>query len=231
MKFKSEVITQASGSIGGVTYARNRGGLYRRSRTIPVNPNSSAQQIVRGILGALSTAWREDLTITQRTDWSNYAANTPVKNVFGDSFLLSGQQMYIRNNSIRLRAEFPRVDDGPGLPGGIDLSPITIDAVDGTDIISITFDDTDSWANEDGGGLSIQLSRQVAASINFFRSPFRWASTIPGATASPPSSPEASNNPFGTSYVAGNKVFGRITAFGADGRISNIQTDVDVIDV
>ncbi|GAH50296.1 unnamed protein product, partial [marine sediment metagenome] len=36
-------IVQISGSIAGNTFARNRFGNYMRSRTKPVNPNSTRQ--------------------------------------------------------------------------------------------------------------------------------------------------------------------------------------------
>ena len=40
MLFKSAAFTQASGSVGGLTFAHNRGGMYTRARSIPVNPKT-----------------------------------------------------------------------------------------------------------------------------------------------------------------------------------------------
>ncbi|KKM06452.1 hypothetical protein LCGC14_1743870, partial [marine sediment metagenome] len=47
MLFKSGLITQGSGSIGGLTASHNRGGMYFRARTIPTNPATSFQTVVR----------------------------------------------------------------------------------------------------------------------------------------------------------------------------------------
>lgn len=227
MKFKSEVVTQASGSVGGVTYAHNRGGLYRRARSIPTNPNSADQQMVRGNLSTLSAAWRDVLTAVQRTAWENYAANSPVTDVFGDSMLLSGQQMYIRCNSVRLRAAAARVDDGPTVFGLIDLTAPLFAASIAATAMAVIFDVSDAWANDDDGGLSVQSSRFLSPTINFFRSPFRFLGVIDGDATTPPTSPAdlGPNNAFGqpvADATVGQRVFGRFTAFAGDGRISPV---------
>lgn len=228
MKFKSEVVTQASGSVGGVTYARNRGGLYRRARSIPVNVNSAAQLAARTNLASLSIAWRESLTQVERDAWSDYAALSPVTDVFGDPILLSGQQMYVRCNSVRLRAGFSRVDSGPQNPGLIDLSPVDASVVIGAGAFNITFDNSDSWANETNGGLAIQTSRFLSPAINFFRGPFRFIDSIDGNPTTAPTSPASvgTANAFGQDVdngIVGQTVFIRARAFGADGRISDAR--------
>ena len=47
MLFRGTHLTDASGSLSGVTYSHNRGGAYTRNRSIPVNPNTVQQQAVR----------------------------------------------------------------------------------------------------------------------------------------------------------------------------------------
>ncbi len=176
MKFKSQVFTAVSGSIGGITYARNRGGLYTRARAIPVNPNSTDQQIVRANFAFLVDQWTNTLTDTQRAAWTTYAENTPVTDRLGDQITLTGQQMYLRNNSIRLRDGLAVVQEGPSGGGGIPLSPVTLLIT--VTVFNLLFDDTDSWAYEDAGGLIVQNSRQLQSTINFFRAPYRFAQTI-----------------------------------------------------
>ncbi len=122
MKFKSQVYTQASGSIGGVTYSRNRGGMYTRSRTIPVNPNTERQGEARSNLAQAVNAWSNTLGDTQRQAWTTYANGTPVVDRLGDQLILSGQQMFIKCTLPRLIAGLPIITAGP-LDAGLATTP------------------------------------------------------------------------------------------------------------
>ena len=232
MLFKSEIVTQVSGSIGGTTYSHNSAGMYRRARTIPVNPNSTDQQAVRNILTDLAQNWNNVLNSGQRGSWDNYAANSPVTGKFGDDLLLSGQQMYIRCNSVRMRSGIAVQNTAPITAGLTTLTmPVATVSVAAADI-SIAYTAADAWANEVGGGLNIQTSRVLSGGINFWRGPNRQLITVPGAAA-PPTSPESqSNNAFGqsvTAYNVGQKIYLRYVAFLADGRLSAAMTElVDV---
>lgn len=103
MKFKSSVITQASGSVGGLTYAHNRGGMYTRARTIPVNPNTERQQWLRSAFGGRIQAWSM-LSDSDRMSWKVYADNTPFTDKLGDQIKLTGQQQFVRSNTPRANA-------------------------------------------------------------------------------------------------------------------------------
>lgn len=228
MKFKSEVLTQASGSIGGVTYAHNVGGLYRRARSIPVNPNSAAQLSARTNFGDASIRWRETLTGAQRDAWSAYAALSPITNVFGDPLQLSGQQMYVRCNSVRRRAGESFVDAGPILSGLIQLSECSGNVDTDGESVNVTFDETDAWVDMNSGGLSIQTSRYLSPSINFFRGPFRFLNSVPGSSTLPPTAAAdlGSANAFGQDSAlapVGSNMYMRATAYADDGRISATQ--------
>lgn len=230
MKFKSQVLTQASGSIGGVVYSHNRGGLYQRARSIPVNPQTPAQSAARNAMSSASTIWSTLLSESQRMAWEEYAANSPVTDVFGDPLLLSGQQMYIRCMTPRLRIGEGAVFNGPttfGL-GAIQNTGINEIQSGGT-TVDIEFDDSDSWANETGGFLIVQLGRQQSPTINYFRGPYRFAGRFPGDDITPPTSPDSVTNPFETNYTEGNKVFARIVGSLADGRLTNVVETSDLV--
>lgn len=83
-----------SGSIAGQTSSRNRFGQYRRSRAIPVNPNTTAQQASRDDFSAASQAWR-GLTQAQRDAWAAYAATRPKTNSLGQTIYLTGHQTFV----------------------------------------------------------------------------------------------------------------------------------------
>lgn len=223
MKFRSQVYTAVSGSIGGLTYAHNSGGMYTRGRATPTNPNSAAQQAARNAFGSLATAWR-GLSQAVRDTWTAWAVANPVTDAFGDPLTLSGQQMYNRLNQPRVRAGEATVSTPPASMGMSPLAPLALSF--STPDVELAFDSTDPWANADGGFLFIQTGIVVARSINFYAGPWRYLSSVAGDTATPPTSPESdTTNAFGQvySFFSGNRQFYRVCASDSEGRLSTVQ--------
>lgn len=106
--------TPVGGSVGSLTYSRNRYGAYVRNRTKPVNPNSAAQNAYRSNFRAAVAAW-QDLTYAQRSAWDAWAAATPWLNAAGESISLTGQAAWIRR--------FMSAFDSANLPAGDQLLP------------------------------------------------------------------------------------------------------------
>jgi hypothetical protein len=222
MKFKSPVYSQASGSIAGITYSHNRGGMYTRRRATPTNPNSPAQQAVRTAMANLVTNWTVNLTASNRNVWNAYANNTPVVNRLGDPILLTGQQMFLRSNIPRVQEGFDYVASGPTVDNLGLLSPISFNSGSSTTALQIDFDNSDVWAAVDGGYLFIQVSRGQNPSKNFFKGPFRSCDPLAGDTVTPPSSPyTVTGAPF--SWSTGQRVFLRARASTYDGRLTTAQ--------
>lgn len=98
MKFTSSLLTQASGSVAGSTYSRNRGGQYIRARSKPTNPNTPAQTAVRSALSIVSNYYANTCTSAQRADWQAFANSNPVINSVGNSQKLSALQMFMKVN-------------------------------------------------------------------------------------------------------------------------------------
>ena len=226
MLFKSPIFASASGSIGGTTFSRNRGGMYTRDRAVPVNPNSTNQQAVRSAMAQLTSAWSNVLTATQRAEWDLYAANVPLINPLGDPVNVTGLNMYVRSNVPRIRAGATRVDDGPTNFTLADLAPITLTATALGAQLSIAFDDTAAWCDEDDAHLIVQDSIPKQETINFYKAPFNFAGTIDGDATTAPTSPVVvtSNHAFST----GQKMFVRGILTRADGRLSVAQIVSDV---
>jgi len=112
---RSSTLSNISGSIGGTTYARNRGGLYARNRTVPINPNSNAQTRARSSFGSFSGGWSSALTANQRAAWAAFAESSPVQNRLGESITLTGQQAYVRSNTLLQLADESIVSVPPSL--------------------------------------------------------------------------------------------------------------------
>lgn len=219
MKFKSAILTAASGSVGGATYSHNRGGMYIRARAMPVNPGSAAQQVVRNFMAQLTGAWTSTLTPDERASWAAYAAQTAVTDKLGDTRYLQGLNWFVGCNVPRLQAGLARVDEGPKVYGRDSLTAPSLAVSEATQKATLTFEATDSWNIEDGGAMLLYISSPRDASVNFCKGPYRFAGVTEGDAADPPAGPAEFDIPFPA--VAGQKLFWRVVTVRADGRTSS----------
>jgi len=214
-------ILDARGSIGGQTASCNRFGNYLRARITPVNPQSSRQNVVRAIIQLLSQAWSNILTQAQRDAWEVYASNIVRQNKLGAQIFLTGFNHYIRSNTPILQALDTRVDIGPvnlSLPPG---DPLMIGTVDEAgQQISVAFDDTFDWVDQDDGHMFLYMSEPKRAGTNFIGGPFRFAGAIDGDSTTPPTSPTVISVPFPVAESQVVVVRARISE--EDGRLSDL---------
>lgn len=209
------LVAEVRGSIGGATFARNRGGAYIRNRSVPLNPQSARQSAVRQVFGQLSNLWSTSLTASQRTAWETYASNVPLPNSLGEDRNVSGINMYSRGNSLLLDTGGTRVDDGPTIfTQGPSFTPtITIDGA--ADTLTVTDLGGYDPATEGTIGLLISQGVPQQPGVSFYKSPFRKVSGTQEAdllslpTAVPLAFPVAS----------GQAVFVRTAVVTDDGRV------------
>ncbi|MBD3309518.1 hypothetical protein GF348_24275 [candidate division KSB3 bacterium] len=219
MKFKSNIVTQVSGSIGGLVGSHNQGGMYFRARSVPTNPQTAFQVAVRNAVTLLATAWQDTLTAAQREAWDTYAANVPLIDRLGEARNTTGIAHYVRSNVPRLQAGLARVDDGPTVFALPSFTEVTFAPAAATDDFDVSFDNTDAWANEDDAALLLYASRPQSATINFFKGPYRYAGRIDGDGSTAPTSPETIDSPF--ALTADLKQFYKAVLTRADGRLSS----------
>lgn len=108
----SSLLTDISGSIGGTTYARSRGGLYARNRTVPINPQTLAQGVVRSMFGSLSMAYNA-LTSAQKAAWEAFGQSIQFINRLGQPFNPSGRSAYMQLNQNLQLVGSTTIDDPP----------------------------------------------------------------------------------------------------------------------
>lgn len=212
-------ITQMSGSIAGNTFARNRYGNYVRSRTKPVNPNSTGQGAVRDALSALSEYWNNELNAAQRIAWATYAASVSMKNRLGEAMYLTGFNHFIRSNTELLNHKGVFIEAGP-----TDLSlpaKDTLLAAAGslaTQLITVTFDAAQTWNTVTGGHMWLYMGQPRKGTRNFFAGPWKYMGVFDGNTGTPLTSPKTIAPPY--TLVLGQLVtcYARIQT--ADGRMS-----------
>lgn len=214
MKYKSALMTQASGSIKGITASHNRGGAYFRGRVTPTNPSSSRQTIVRNAMRTSVNAWIA-LSAANRTSWATYASNVPVTNSMGDSIFLTGQQMYIRQSNVRIQASVPPVAAAPSTFDLGSFTPPTLTLTASSTTLSAAFTNTDAWATEGTNSfMGIYASAPQNPSVNFFKGPFQFVGKISGT-----SSPATLTLPIAAG-VTGTRTFFSIIVSRSDGRLT-----------
>jgi hypothetical protein len=221
VKFKSQVFTQASGSVGGLTFAHNKGGLYTRARSIPTDPGSPDQTQRRGVFSGLASDWVLVLSPAQRQSWADYAANVPLIDSLGEARTIPPLAQYVRSNTVRLLAGLTKLNGAPALYTLGSLAPISVTASSGTQLLTISFDETDDWPTTNNSALVILASRSQNLSTNFFKGPYRFAGAILGDALSPPTSPQTLTAPFFLNTSSRVFVQGRVTE--GDGRLSYAQ--------
>lgn len=222
MKIKSGLMTEASGSLGGLTASHNRGGLYLRARVVPVNPNTPQQQAIRSFVAQLSNLWLTTLNTFQRASWDTYALLVPLPDRLGEPRNVGGLAMYIRSNVPRLQVGLPRVDSAPSIFNLGDYTPVAFsNASAGGNSFDIDFTEADDWVTEDDAAMLVFSSRGQSASINFFKGPYRTLPGILGDLALPPTTPFAAVPAF--ALVADQTLFVRVNVTRADGRLSTEQ--------
>lgn len=120
-------ITEASGKLGGNVFSRTKGGTVIRNRVVPNNPQTIAQQAVRAIFGAISSAWRA-LSEIERNAWNEVAIDYPYQNALGETKILSGKALFQKLNNNRLYAGLA-IADSPSAPAGTN-APVSTDSFD-----------------------------------------------------------------------------------------------------
>jgi len=221
MKFKGTHISEASGSLAGVTYSHNRGGQYMRARAVPVNPNTQQQQDVRNYMASRSSAWGSVLTQAQRDSWEAYADQVLLTDALGEPRKATGLNHYVRCNVPRMQAAMA----GSPLqvaPAIFDMGSYTnpvlgiVDASDKT--ASVAYTNADAWAIAVGGAMLIYASQGQSPATAYFKGPYRYAGKVLGAVV-PPTSPYVCPLPF--AIQTGQKVFVKIEFIQVDGRLSS----------
>lgn len=195
-------VAEMRGSQAGTTYSRNRGGSYTRNRVTPLNPQSARQQSVRNNMTELSTAWGVDLTQSQRDSWIAFAQAWPTTDVFGAVIVLTGLQMFTRQNMTLLQAGLPRIDTAPVNLDVESLLTLDVSAAIGTASLSVAFTPTPLGT---GSHLQVFATPPLQPGISFAKNLLRLISTEDDETASPVNVWTQYVAEFGTP-VAGQKV-------------------------
>ena len=197
--------TEMSGSVGGLTASKARGGVrYFRSRVRPSNPRSSAQSTMRLILASLASAWSNVLGDSDRATWNAIAQPSE-----------SGIDVYTKINSQLELGGSGRKDQpqGSGVHTVSQLTAIGIDA--STHLLSFTNTDFD---DDDYVNIFIEVQKQKSSRLAR-QFPYRYAHTT-NLNAAAPNTFDL-NGFFPAGYlVAGDVVYVRFVQYNANGAVA-----------
>lgn len=196
------IVADMRNKLNGTVFSKNRYGAYTRTKVTPVNPQSTAQQLVRQYFGSHAQAWR-GLTEAERQSWIDGAGQFPMFDVFGNSKILSGQALYNRLNTNLTTAGASPIATCPA-PVAIPLNVITsATAAAGAGTLSVAFAASPVPADF---ALVIMATPPVSPGINFVKPKYRIISIQAAAATTPLALGAQYASVFG-SLIAGQKVF------------------------
>ena len=94
----SALATDMKGKSGGSVFARNKGGLYFRNNPSPVQKKSYKWASQKVNFSQVSTKWKS-LSEEQRSAWELMTDNYPAKDAWGNTYIPSGFQLYMKLNT------------------------------------------------------------------------------------------------------------------------------------
>jgi hypothetical protein len=174
------MIVDGRNKINGFVASKNRYGSYMRTKTTPVNPQTTAQQAVRARLSAISSLWRQ-LTESQRQGWIDAAANFPFTDIFGNTKTLSGQALFVKLNTNASSVGANLIEDAPAPVAVPSVSLLTIAATD-TPSVSVVFTPTPVAADF---VLVIETTGNVTPGKSFVKNLFCRVTQVDAAGTSP----------------------------------------------
>lgn len=178
IKLSSIGITNLSGKAGGSVYAHNRGGNYIRNFAVPSNPQTAAQSAARAVFGAFASAWRS-LAEDVRQGWIAAAENFPYIDRFGDSKIMSGENLYISlNRNLDVIGESQLTE--PPAPQGVD-GIITADVSASTDgtLQLMELENVNLAGNAEATTkYAVYASGLLSAGINYAKNKLRYITNL-----------------------------------------------------
>ena len=211
---------QKSGSTGGTVHSHCRYGSYTKSKSRPVNPNTTRQSKTRAVIGKLAEEWKNLLTLSQRLSWDEYAANVPWKNKLGQTVHLTGFAHFTRSNAARLDCRIDQVNNAPSIFNlATPEQELGTDATEWMNHLYIYFENVNAdWLMETGAYQLVYIGRPISSGHKYYGGPWTYVNFLPGNPIAPPGSPRVLTLP--GIYKGGATYRVRTRISRADGRLS-----------
>jgi len=196
------LMTDGRGKIGGHVASKNKSGAYLRTKVTPINRQSTAQSNIRARLTQVSQAFR-GLTPARVLAWNNAVSDFKKSNIFGDSVMLSGAQLYQRLNNNLLCINHAVITDPP-LPNSVaTMGVLTLTGAKGTPALTLVFS-TPIAVSE---SVKLYATAGVSNGKSFVKSEYRLLDILTSADVTPANILAAYVAKFGAIPAAGQQVF------------------------
>jgi hypothetical protein len=97
------LLTEIRGSVGSLTFQRNKFGITLRQKPITRNQCTPAQQKIKVWVKYIQAAWIA-LTDAQRKQWGDYINYSQASQLRSNNILVSGYNLYLKYQLFRLMA-------------------------------------------------------------------------------------------------------------------------------
>ena len=199
----SGLVTGMRGKLSGSVLTANKSGNTIRTKTIPVNRETSSLSKQRSSMSELSRMWRE-LTQNQRDAWIGATPDFVRLDVFGDPYEMSGFNLYVLINRNRILTNNATTGTAPGPEVIVSLTSLSLAGNTAPDTLEATF--TASPTDADTTFL-IFASRQLPPGIQAAKKHLRLIHILSGTSGSPTDLIDAYQGVFPPALEVGKKIF------------------------
>jgi hypothetical protein len=204
------------GKLNGHVFSKNRNGNYIRNKVTPVNPRTAAQSAVRLAFALISSLWRA-MTAANRASWINGASDFSKKNVFGDTNILTGLQLFQRINNNLNNVGISMLDTCP-VNYGVESSILVSVACSKTaNTMSMVLSDAVGSKTK----LKLFATPGLSAGRNFVKSQLRQIGIVDSDAATPVDIKADYLSKYGALPEKGLKVFVGIVSVNVDSGVSS----------
>ena len=218
-------MTDARGKQGGHVFSKNRAGAYVRTKVTPTNPRTIYQSAQRGLLTALSQAWRT-LSQVERNAWNAAVVNFERTDVFGNLRRPTGKNLYTLINSNLINSGNAEVSLPPTPTEQALIFNLVSTGAAGTPALTIAAD----MSQFAGSEIFIWATPQLSAGVGNPNANFRLLTVAPAVALFSESILAAYVARFG-SLVAGQKVFIGLQPVTSTGQAGVRQTSELIVAV
>lgn len=212
----SALVSEFSGTAGSTVASHNRYGPYMRTRTIPVNPNTTSQVAARNSFAASSRAWR-GLSSGQRAAWAAAAVSVTLFDRLGRAYNPTSFQLFMSvNRTTYVYSGATTTTTAPPTSSvPLAIATATPNADSGTSAHTITYSATPLAA---ATKLIIEATPQLSNGVTFVKPSLYRQILVTAAAAASPSNVAASYVAKFGALISGKKIAYRLTPITSDGQ-------------
>jgi len=203
MKIQTSIlVADMSGKLGGGVVMKNRGGLCVRTKTSPINPQTTDQSAIRSRMTTLSKHWGA-LSDSQRNEWAGAVGNFKKSNIFGNKITPSGLNLFVKLNCNIMSQGGAMILVPPAVANLDAITDFSMSAVNGTGIVTATLTVV-TTANE---CVVFEATPAVNPGKTFVKNQFRVLGNMDHSTVYPVAITILYSAKFGAVGAVGKKIY------------------------